>query len=100
PEPHLAELAHHFCEALPVGNPATAVNYAQRAGEHAISQLAYEEAARQYALALRALELQPGDVAERRCALLVALGDARARAGDEPGAREAFLDGATLASRG
>jgi hypothetical protein len=54
-------------------------------------RLAYEEAARLYALALRALDLEAGEVAEKRCALLVALGEARARAGDEPAAKEAFL---------
>jgi hypothetical protein len=37
-------------------------------------------------------------VPEKRCALLVALGDARARAGDEPAARDAFLQAATIAS--
>jgi tetratricopeptide (TPR) repeat protein len=37
-------------------------------------------------------------VNEKRCVLLVALGDARARAGDEPAAREAFLQAAAIAS--
>ena len=55
----------------------------------------YEEAARLYALALRGLEhAGQEESAEKRCALLVALGDARARAGDEPAAREAFLEAA------
>ena len=98
PEPHLAELAHHFFEALPSGDAARAVDYAQRAGDHAVALLAYEEAARLYALALRGLDMQAGEVAEKRCLLLVALGDARARAGDEPAAREAFLEAATIAS--
>ena len=98
PEPHLAELAHHFFEALPSGNAARAVDYARRAGDHAVALLAYEEAARLYALALRALDMQAGEVAEKRCLLLVALGDARARAGDEPAAQEAFLEAATIAS--
>jgi DNA-binding SARP family transcriptional activator len=97
PDPYLAELAHHFFQALPSGDTARAIDYAQRAGDHAIVLLAYEEAARLYALALRALDLQAGKVGEKRCALLVALGDAWARAGDEPAARDAFLNAATLA---
>jgi DNA-binding SARP family transcriptional activator/tetratricopeptide (TPR) repeat protein len=100
PEPHLAELAHHFFEALPSGDPAWAVAYAQRAGGHAIALLAYEEAARLFQLALRALDLQAGEVSEKRGALLVALGDAWARAGDGPAARNAFLEAATIAASG
>jgi hypothetical protein len=98
PEPHLAELAHHFSEALPSGGAARAVEYAQRAGDRAVALLGYEEAARLYALALHGLNMQVGEVAEKRCLLLVALGDVRARAGDEPAAREAFLEAATIAS--
>jgi DNA-binding SARP family transcriptional activator len=98
PEPHLAELAHHFFQALPSGDAGRAVGYAQRAGDRAIVLFAYEEAARLYALALSAVDLQAGEVSETRCALLVALGDAWARAGDEPAARDAFLKAATLAA--
>ena len=98
PEPYLSGLAHHFFEALPSGDPARAVDYARRGGDHAVALLAYEEAARLYALALRALDLQSGDLTEERCALLVALGDARARAGDEPTAREAFLQAEAIAA--
>ena len=98
PEPYLAELAYHFSEALPRGDIARAIAYAQRAGDHAIALLAYEEAARHYALALRALDLETGAVAEKRAAVLVSLGDARARAGDEPGAREAFLQAWAIAA--
>jgi DNA-binding SARP family transcriptional activator len=98
PEPYLAELAHHFYEALPSADPARAVQHARRAGDRAVALLAYEEAARLYALALRALDLQSGELAEERCALLVALGDARARAGDEPTARETFLQAGQIAA--
>src|SRR5262249_4761029 len=58
PEPHLAELAHHFLEALPGGDVAKAVDYATRAGDHANAQLAYEDAALPYHRALQALELE------------------------------------------
>ena len=56
-----------------------AVDYARRAGDRAASQLAYEEAVRLYEMAL-ALADEP----VARCELLLALGDAQARAGDTP----------------
>ena len=96
-KPHLAELAHHFCQALPSGDPARAADYAEQAGHRAIALLAYEEAARLYGLALHALNLQAGETAQKRCELLIALGDAQARAGDEPAARQAFLQAVEIA---
>jgi tetratricopeptide (TPR) repeat protein len=96
-ESHLTELAHHFFEALPGGDMNRTVKYARQAGDRAVVLLAYEEAARLYGLALRALDLDPTEISDKRCALLVALGDAWARAGDEPAAREAFLQAAAIA---
>ena len=52
PEPHLAELAQHFVAAAPLGVADKAIEYARRAGDRAAIQLAFEEAARQYAIAL------------------------------------------------
>jgi DNA-binding SARP family transcriptional activator len=49
---HLAELAYHFCEAVPSVDRAKAVDYAQRAGDNAAGQLAPEEAIRLYESAL------------------------------------------------
>ena len=49
---HLTELAHHFCEAVPSVDPSKAVDYARRAGDHAVSLLAPEEAVRLYEIAL------------------------------------------------
>jgi hypothetical protein len=97
PDSHLAELAHHFFRALPSGDPSKAVEYARRAGDRTIALLAYEEAARLYSLALRALGQHGAEIGARRCSLLVALGDASARAGDEPAAKEAFLEAASIA---
>ena len=62
---HLAELAFHFVEAV-LGSAVTdldgsdelrgkAIDYARRAGDQASRSLAYEEAARLYAMALRVL---------------------------------------------
>ena len=55
PEPHLAELAHHYLLAGATA-AAKAIRYAAAAGDRAASQLGYEEAARHYRSALRALE--------------------------------------------
>ena len=98
PEPHLAELAHHFFEALPAAEPARAIDYSRRAGDRARQLLAYEEAVRLYELALNAVDLVGDGADDRRCALLVALGDAQARAGDEGVARATFLQAAEIAA--
>ncbi len=97
PDPHLAELAHHFFQALPGGDMEKAIHHAQRAGDRAVALLAYEEAARLYDMALRALELteRPADAA--RCDLLLAVGEAWARAGDKPAAKQKLLAAAALA---
>ena len=97
PEPHVAELAHHFYEAAPGDGSGKAVDYARRAGDRAVSLLAYEEAIRLYRLGLQT----PGGSADdtTRCELLLALGDAQTRAGDTPGARATFLRAADIARR-
>ncbi len=88
-DPPLAELARHFYYAAPVGEAEKAVDYARRAGKHALGLLGYEDAVRHYERSLEALVLQPPDEL-RRIALLLALGDAAWRAGDLEKARDAF----------
>ncbi|HEY3050088.1 MAG TPA: BTAD domain-containing putative transcriptional regulator [Gaiellaceae bacterium] len=96
PGPHLAELAHHAIAGSEFGK---AVDYARRAGDRALEHLAYEEAARLYETALDALAFaEPGDETIR-CELLLSSGEATARAGDTPAAREAFLEAAAIARR-
>src|SRR5205823_7025386 len=56
PEPHLAELAHHFYESARPSVADKALAYARRAAERAQQLLAYEEAARLFAAALRVLD--------------------------------------------
>jgi DNA-binding SARP family transcriptional activator/tetratricopeptide (TPR) repeat protein len=85
-EPHLAELAHHFLEAARAGSKDKAIEYAHRAGDRAARLLAYEEAARFYRAALGLVEDQVV-----RCRLLLALGEAHARAGDGDAARTTFV---------
>jgi DNA-binding SARP family transcriptional activator len=93
PEPQLAELAHHFALAGPDA-ASTAVDYARRAARYALELLAFEEAARLFEVALRALD-ERDDVL--RCDLLLSLGEARARAGQERAAKESLLQAAGLA---
>jgi DNA-binding SARP family transcriptional activator len=89
PDPHLAELALHFDAA---GRVDEAIAYYRRAGDHAAGQFAYEEAVRLYEMALGLVE-SPAV----RCELLLALGDAQARAGDTPASKRAFREAAEIA---
>jgi eukaryotic-like serine/threonine-protein kinase len=97
PEPHLAELAHHFFEAAPAGDVRKAVDHAVAAGRRAVALLAYEEAVRLFRMALQALRESPDE--ERRCQLLLLLGDAQSRSGDGPASRQTYLEAAGIATR-
>ena len=99
PDSHLAELAYHFAQAAPAGESARAISYARRAAESATGLLAFEEAIRLYRLALRLITTEVRAARVLRCALLIALGDVQARAGDMPAAREAFVQAAQIARR-
>jgi DNA-binding SARP family transcriptional activator len=94
-EPHLAEIAHHFCEAAPAGERERAVEFARRAADRAGRLLAYEEAARLYGMALDVLDESAHGRAA--CDLRLALGEAQARAGDLATARTSFLAAAAHA---
>ena len=61
PDPQLAELAHHFCAAIPGGDVDKAIDYARRAGERAATLLAYEEGVRLFSLALQVLDSKAAD---------------------------------------
>jgi predicted ATPase/DNA-binding SARP family transcriptional activator/class 3 adenylate cyclase len=97
PEPYLAELAHHFFLAGPGGDVDKAVGYTRRAGDRAVHLLAYEEAVRQYGLALRAFERRENKDHREQCELYLAHGDALAKAGSTAEAKESFLAAAELA---
>ncbi len=98
-EVHLAELAHHFFEAARGGDAGRAAEFARRAADQAVRSLAYEEAARLYHMALQAFELEGSTDGVLHADLLLALGDARGRAGDLSSASEAFLRAAGIARR-
>ncbi|MEV4145663.1 AAA family ATPase [Amycolatopsis sp. NPDC049691] len=57
-----SEIAHHWLESLPVGDAAKAADWAERAGDQALAQLAWERAAELYR---RALDAAPASAADR-----------------------------------
>jgi DNA-binding SARP family transcriptional activator len=99
PDPHLAELAHHFFEAGPSGDADKAYRYACQAGDRAARLLAYEEAVRLYKLAVRMHGTAPSADGSARCRTLIVLGEAQLRAGDEEDAKQTFLAAADLARK-
>jgi predicted ATPase len=78
---HLAELARHFYAALPLVDPGKALDYCERAAEHALSLLGFAEAERLYERALRVLDTSAPVDAVRRERLSALRDAARARAG-------------------
>ena len=97
-EPHLAELAHHFLLAIGPGRDVErAVDYSARAGERAMAQTAYDEAAVHFRRALDTLVSSGNSEPVRRCELLLALGAARTRNGDTGTGRTTYLEAAALA---
>ena len=102
PGPHLTELAHHLVEAAPGSEEtaARAVQMATLAGRRSLQMLAWEDAAELFQRALAALDLteRPGSQ-QRRCELLLAVGEARMAASDVPAARTAYQRAGELARR-
>jgi class 3 adenylate cyclase/tetratricopeptide (TPR) repeat protein len=94
PDDRIGELARHWLEAGT--NPTKAINYASRAGDHALALLAPDEALRWYRQALDVVEGGAGPDHTRRGNLLVGLGEAQRQTGD-PAHRETLLASAELA---
>jgi tetratricopeptide (TPR) repeat protein/energy-coupling factor transporter ATP-binding protein EcfA2 len=99
PEPHLAELAHHFTQSAQLGDATRAVEYSTRAGDRAAALLAYEDAARHYAQALHLLALLEDGGGDWRWALLLRLGDVQWWAGESEQAGRSFEQAAAVAGR-
>lgn len=95
----LGELAHHFLEAASGGDLEKAIDYAQRAGEQDMDQLAYEDAVDVYGRALEVLDLMDEPDEILRCSLLLSLGGAEAKSARVADAREAFEKAADSARR-
>ncbi|MBJ7520236.1 MAG: AAA family ATPase [Solirubrobacteraceae bacterium] len=98
PDPHLAELAHHFLQAAPGGGVRRGVEYALRAGRRALDQLAFEEAAALLRRGLEADALEPEDP-RLTGELLVALGEAEIQSGARAAGRETLDRAAAHAQR-
>ena len=98
-EPHLAQLAHHYLEAVPLGTATKAVEYASRGAELASSKLAFAEAVRLYGTALRALDAARNRDEVQRCEILLAMGEAQAHGGTLREARHSFEQAAEIARR-
>jgi DNA-binding SARP family transcriptional activator/tetratricopeptide (TPR) repeat protein len=96
---YVETLAHHFSQAAADGQGVKAADYALAAGHRATGRLGYEEAAAHYEQGLEALALTGQPEEQRRCELLIALGDARWDTGDLGGARQASGQAAELAQR-
>jgi DNA-binding SARP family transcriptional activator len=94
PEQWLAPLAHHALAGAQA-DPEPALAYALDAGRQAVERLAWEDAVEllERAEGLARSRAGPGRLAE----VLVALGDARLRAGETSRARIAFEEAARLA---
>jgi tetratricopeptide (TPR) repeat protein len=67
----LPELARHFAEAAALGEIDQAVHWGRQAGDAAMRELAWEEAATHYLRALDALELDDDPDPAVRCDLLI-----------------------------
>jgi tetratricopeptide (TPR) repeat protein len=93
----LAPLAYHWFESASAGDVNRAVDYCRRAGDLALGQLAYEEAAGHYERALQALDLADVDDPRTRGDLLAALGDAQLRAGNPADSRASYRAALELA---
>jgi predicted ATPase/class 3 adenylate cyclase len=98
-DPPLSEIAHHLALAAPLGDVDEAVDYLLRAGDRAGSVLAYEEAAAHYGRALELIGTGDEPSPERRCELLLRLGDAQWRAGNAEAARSSFEQATEVARR-
>jgi predicted ATPase/class 3 adenylate cyclase len=97
---YLPALAHHWARAgVPPTQAFRAIDYASRAGDRALAQLAHDEAAGYYREALELLDAVEGETDDgRRLELLIARGEAQRRAAD-PEHRETLLAAVDLARR-
>jgi DNA-binding SARP family transcriptional activator len=96
---HLTDLARHYFECAFAGGAAKAVDYSRRAGEQAMTRLAYEDAADLYGQALQAAEVEGSECGdEARAELLLARCDALLAAGD-PATAGTLVDQLTAVAR-
>jgi tetratricopeptide (TPR) repeat protein len=92
----IGALAHHWAAAVQPSLVAKAVYYSARAGEQALASLAPVQARQWFQRALELDEQSHDGDSERRCQLLIGLGEAQRQSGD-PAFRETLLGAARLA---
>ena len=95
----VAMLAEHYTRAAGPEDAEKAIRYATQAAERATAMLAYEQAEEYYARALSLLERFSAHEEARRLELLLRLGEAYVRAGDQPLAWAPLRQAADLAIR-
>ncbi|MGH7820014.1 MAG: ATP-binding protein, partial [Candidatus Binatia bacterium] len=93
---HLPRIADHFFEGITGGDAKRAIDYAVRSARQAAASFAWEEAIRQYERALQALQRSSADD-PRRLQVLLELGDAQWRAGEDTKAKDTCLRAVALA---
>jgi DNA-binding SARP family transcriptional activator/tetratricopeptide (TPR) repeat protein len=98
PGDRLGELAYHWAHASQPANAAKAIEYALRAGDHALAKLAPDDAVAWYGQALELIDRQSRPDELAGCEALVRLGTAQRQAGD-PRYRDTLLSAADLAQR-
>ena len=96
---YLPQLAEHYARSLPAGSRDKAVEFARRGARRAMRQLAYEEGARLFQMALDALATLPSPEQAATCALTIELGEALTRAGYVDRSREVFEGASALARK-
>jgi DNA-binding CsgD family transcriptional regulator/tetratricopeptide (TPR) repeat protein len=97
PKPVLADLAYHFRAAGLSGDVERAIDYSTRAGRSADAALAFEDAIALFQSALDMLDTMSDDDQERRCDLLLLLGEAQHKANDFSHAVETLRAAADIA---
>jgi eukaryotic-like serine/threonine-protein kinase len=96
-EDHLADLAHHFAAAAPIGAADRAIDYLQQAARQAASRVAHSEAANYLRRAVDiCIKYLPADIS-LCCELYLQLGDALTGAGDSTEAQVAHERAAAIA---
>ncbi len=96
---YLPQLAEHYIRSLPAGPRDKAVEFAARGARRAMRQLAYEEGARLFQMALDALAIAPASEQSATCGLMIELGEALTKAGYVDRSREVFMSASALARK-
>jgi tetratricopeptide (TPR) repeat protein len=98
-DPPLAAIAHHYCRALPSGDPLRAVDYARRAGAEAADRGASEQAVQHYEQAREIAGIGAESLLDlaQQTTLLCELGEAYETTGEHERAQEAYAAAIDLA---